>query len=380
MEIHQVRKASSPKVSVVMPTYNAAAYLYESIGSILSQTFRDFEFIIVNDGSSDDTNSILDRYQKSDKRIRVYHQENQGMIAALNRGCRLARGQYIARMDADDVSFASRLEKQVEYIEKHPHIEILGTWICRLKNESPAGTWCPPTNPTTLKWNLFFGVPVAGPSVLMRREVIEKINFYRPDAVHAEDVDLWLRASAVTEFGNVPEVLYKYRVWNGSTSQTDQQIRRNAHVELLVPFIKNFLKIDPLSGAVVGLRRTRVGPPFEDLTQIHQTARLIQKLYQRFVKENVLTLQERREISWDAARRVASLALQASRFRTADSMLLFLQALKLDYRLLYPSAIVRGLERALEHRMSRAMVKKPTFVGSRRANLSSYAREPGDEK
>src|SRR5437867_4937360 len=112
--------ASGPKVSVVMPAYNAAAYLDESIGSILSQTFRDFEFIIVNDGSSDDTNSILDRYQKSHKRIRVYHQENQGMIAARNRGCRVAWGQYIARMDADDVSFPNRLERQMEYIEKHP--------------------------------------------------------------------------------------------------------------------------------------------------------------------------------------------------------------------------------------------------------------------
>jgi glycosyltransferase involved in cell wall biosynthesis len=105
-----------PKVSVVMPAYNAAAYLDESIGSILTQTFRDFGFIIIDKGSSDVTGSILEKYQELDGRVRVHHQKNQGMIIALNRGCRLARGQYIARMDADDVRLPHRFERQLEYI------------------------------------------------------------------------------------------------------------------------------------------------------------------------------------------------------------------------------------------------------------------------
>src|SRR5918996_2481069 len=116
---------STPKVSVVMPAYNAAVYLDEAVTSILNQTFREFEFIVINDGSTDDTVSILDKYEKSDSRIRVYHQENQGMIAALNRGCRLARGKYIARMDADDISLPRRFERQLEFMEGHPQIGIL---------------------------------------------------------------------------------------------------------------------------------------------------------------------------------------------------------------------------------------------------------------
>jgi glycosyltransferase involved in cell wall biosynthesis len=333
-----------PKVSVVMPAYNAAAYLDEAIRSILNQTFRDFEFIIVNDGSWDDTNSILDKYQKLDSRIRVYHQENQGMISALNRGCRLARSQYIARMDADDISFTNRLERQVEYIEKHPHIGILGSWICIEKNGSVARSWRPPTSPKILKWTLFFGVCVAHPSVLMRRQLIEHLNFYRAEATHAEDVDLWLRASSITEFGNVPEVLLKYRVWEGSTSQVLLQPRREAHVRLLVSFIKEYLNVDPPTEAVAGLRQMRVGPRLENLGQIRLTADLIQKLYQHFREKNHINSQEHREISWDAAKKLASLALQASRFNTSDSMSLFLQALKLDHRLLYPSAIMNGVE------------------------------------
>ena len=123
---------SAPKVSVVMSAYNAAAYLDEAVSSILDQTFRDFEFIIINNGSTDDTGPILDKYQKLDSRIRVYYHEQQGLARALNYGCRLARGQYIALMDADDISYAQRLEKQLEYIEGHPQIGILGTWICKI--------------------------------------------------------------------------------------------------------------------------------------------------------------------------------------------------------------------------------------------------------
>ena len=335
-----------------MPAYNAGLYLDEAVTSILNQTFQDFELIIVDDGSVDATASILHGYEKSDARLRVYHQENRGMIAALNRACRLSRGRYIARMDADDISLPRRFEAQMEYIRRHPQIGILGTWIYNVDEKgSVKGAWCLPTDPKLLKWTNFFGVPVPHPTVLMRRDVLERIHFYRSDAAHAEDVDLWFRASAITDFGNVPEVLYKYRVWSGSTHQRGLQMRSDRHVQRLASYIGDFLNTDPPVEAVAGLRQTRIGPRFESLRQILLTAGLVEKLYRHFVQRNVLTLEERQEISWDAAKRIASLALQASRFRLADSLLLFLQALKLDYRLLYPSAIMRGLERAFEQRL-----------------------------
>jgi glycosyltransferase involved in cell wall biosynthesis len=343
---------STLKVSVVMPAYNAEAYLDEAVTSILGQTFRDFEFIIIDDGSTDNTASILKKYEQIDARIRVYHQENQGMIAALNRGCQLARGQYIARMDADDISFPRRLERQLEFIKKHPQIGILGTWVYSVdKNGSVRGTWCPPTSSKMLKWTLFFGVCVAHPSVLMRRDVITHLNFYRPDAVHGEDVDLWFRASSLTEFGNLSEVLLKYRVWTGSTHQSGLQVRSDRHVQLLAAYIKDVLNIDPPLEAVWGLRQTRVGPSIKNLRQIRLTATLIQQLHQKFIEENNINPQVRREISWDAAKKLAALALQASLTDTRVFVTLFMQALKLDYRLLYPSAIIRGLERAFGHRI-----------------------------
>lgn len=338
----------TPKISVVMPVYNAQAFLNEAIESILAQSFHDFEFIIVNDGSTDDTACILARYEKSDVRIRVYHQENQGTFAARNHGCRLARGKYIATMDADDVSLPDRFEKQMEYIEQHPDIGILGTWIQNIDNNgSPRRTWCPPTNAKMLQWTLFFGVCVSAPTVLMRREVLEKVNFYASGTTGIEDVDLWLRASSITKFGNVPEVLLHYRVWQGNTSHTNRQNISDSHVRLLTGFIRELLKIEPPIEAVTGLRQTRVGPPFESLSQILLTAGLIQKLYQAFVRENALALQERREISWDAAKRLASLSLQAWRFDRVKAVSLLMQALKLDYRLLSPLAMMKGLQRIL---------------------------------
>jgi hypothetical protein len=252
-------------------------------------------------------------------------------------------------MDADDVSFPDRLAKQMEYIEQHPDIGILGTWICNIGNNgSLRGTWCPPTNAKMLQWTLFFGVCVAAPSVLMRRDVMEKVNFYTSGTIGVEDVDLWLRASSITEFGNVPEVLVKYRVWEGNTSHTNRQNIRDSHVRLLTRFIGEFLKLEPPLEAVAGLRQTRVGPPFESLRQILLTAGLIRKLYQTFVKENGLALQERREISWDAGKRIASLALQALRYDTWSSVSLLTQAVKLDYRLLSPAVLMTGLDRAFQ--------------------------------
>jgi glycosyltransferase involved in cell wall biosynthesis len=342
-----------------MPAYNAAAYVDEAVTSILGQTFRDFELIIINDGSVDATASILKRYDEADSRVRIYHQENQGMIAALNRGCRLSRGQYIARMDADDISFPRRIEKQLEYIERHPQIGILGTWIQNMdENGLLKGTWCPPTSSKMLKWTNFFGVCVSHSTVLMRREVIEKLDFYRPEAVYGEDVDLWFRACSITEFGNVPEVLNKYRVWDGSTHQRRLQLRTNRHVKLLASHIRDLLQSEPSIEAVAGLRQTRVGPVPNNLEHIQTTAELIQRLYEEFLKQSNPTIEERKEISWDAAKRVASLAMHASQFDKRTSTSLLMKAVKLDRRLLSPFAVMKGLRRTLQRKSEAQYARK----------------------
>jgi hypothetical protein len=179
----------------------------------------------------------------------------------------------------------------------------------------------------------------------MRREILEKLGFLRTDLHRAEHVGLWLRASLITEFGNIPGTLYKYRVGPASNTQSHLQAVRETHVRLLASFIKDFLSVDPPIEAVVGLRQTRVGPPLDRPEQIFLTAVLIEELYENFLRTNNLTLEERRDISWDAAKRLASLSLQAACFDDLAFLPLFLRSLKLDHRLLYPSVITRGLER-----------------------------------
>ena len=325
-----------------MPAFNAAAFLDEAVRSILDQTFRDFEFIIVDDGSTDDTARILQKYQKADDRVKIHRQENQGLVAALNRGCRMARGQLIARMDADDLSLPGRFERQVEFLNEHPDVGILGTWASEIDRQgSVIGKWCLPANPRVLKWTHFFRVCVIHPTVMMRREIVEKVNFYRTEAKFAEDWDLWLRASAITEFGNIPEILFKYRVSGKNTSKIFGQEYRRTPNKLLGPFISEFLQEQTSPEAVAGLRGTKL----ENLEQIHATAALIEKLYRRFVAKHALASEELKEISWDAAKKLGSLALQALRFNGLEFVKLFKRALQLNYRLLSPAAILTGLER-----------------------------------
>jgi glycosyltransferase involved in cell wall biosynthesis len=331
-----------PQVSIVMPTHNASATLDEAVCSILDQTWQDFEFIIVDDGSSDDTLPKLERYARLDSRVKLYCQRKEGMIAALNRGCRQARGDYIGRMDADDISLPRRIERQQEFLENRPEIGIVGTWANRMdENGSIIGEWCPSPNPRILKWEHFFGCCVIHPTVLMRREILKKLEFYKADAVNAEDRDLWLRASAITEFANIPEILLKYRVWNKSTSKRLRQEYVDNAIKLGVSYISEFLNETPPIEAVAGLRGTRLA----NLEQIRRTAVLLERIYHAFVEENCLSSQDRNEIAFDAAKKMGSLALQASRFSVLESLLLLGRAAQVDYRILSASAILKALER-----------------------------------
>lgn len=219
--------SNPPAISVVMAVYNSAAVVAEAVDSVLNQTFRNFEFIIIDDGSTDSSGDILRQYAQRDARIRLYAQENCGLIASLNRGCRLAQGRYIARMDADDISLPPRFEKQFRFLEEHLEIGVLGTWIQDIDERGrPIIEWPVPADPIVVRWFLFFGNCIAHPSVMMRRDLMERLGYYRPDAIHVEDYDLWIRAAEVTGLANLPEVLVRYRVSAGSVSGRNEIVQK----------------------------------------------------------------------------------------------------------------------------------------------------------
>jgi hypothetical protein len=220
------------RVSVVMAVYNAERYLEEAVRSILRQTYDDFEFIIIDDGSTDRSPAMLKSFADKDRRLNVHRQPNSGLIASLNKACGLARGTYVARMDADDISLPRRFEKQVQYLDAHKEIGVLGTWIQDIGADGqPGPIWPLPTSPATIRWFLMFGNCLAHPSAIMRRELIQRL-VYRAAAVHVEDYDLWIRASSVTGVANIPEVLLMYRVLSQSVSSRHLDVQERQAAEL----------------------------------------------------------------------------------------------------------------------------------------------------
>lgn len=195
-----------PKISVIMPVYNAKEeYLREAIDSILSQTYNDFEFIIVNDGSTNNSEEVILSFK--DKRIKYVKKENGGVASALNRGLDEANGEYIARMDSDDISLPERFEKQINFLEKHPDISILGTAFEIFGKEN--FTISHIENPKIL--DFYQGCFVGHPTVMFRKFDFNKYDLkYNPD-YKCEDYELWSRAVKSLKIYNLPEVLFRYR-------------------------------------------------------------------------------------------------------------------------------------------------------------------------
>jgi len=201
-----------PRVSVVVPVYNAEAFLAAAINSILTQTFRDFELIAIDDGATDASTDILDRLAQQDDRMIVVHQANGGIVAALNRGLALARGELVARMDADDVACPERLALQTAFLDAHPDVAVVGSAITLI--DAQGGTIRDvhyPENPLAAAAFLATGSPLAHPAAMMRRAAVLAVGAYRPAFEYAEDYDLWLRMAERHSLANLPDRLLLYR-------------------------------------------------------------------------------------------------------------------------------------------------------------------------
>lgn len=260
-----------PIISVILPVYNAEKYLDEAIQSILDQTFKDFEFIIINDGSTDGSLSIIEKYQNIDERIILITRENKGLIASLNEGISISKGQYIARMDADDISLPERFAKQVAFMEKNPNIGVCGSWVEVFGENRKTTTWKLPVNNDELKTRLLFSVPVAHPSVIIRKKVIDEYDLrYNDNYKDAEDYKFWLDFSKHTEFANLPIVLFCYRYLETSVSRVADRNK----VEQRYHIIKNVFS-DVLSE--LGVQNT------EKENQLHFTI----GLNERIAKEEI---------------------------------------------------------------------------------------------
>ena len=231
---------SNPLVSVVLSVYNAEQYLAESIDSILNQSYQNFEFIIIDDGSTDGSLEIIQSYD--DKRIVLISRENRGLIASLNEGILKAKGKYIARMDADDISLPTRFEKQVAFLEGHLEVGLCGTAVIGFSKEQDGTIWRLAQQSKTIKTQMLFSSAVAHPTVMIRHEIILKHQlFYDDNFKYAEDFELWTRFANVTELTNLKIPLLKYRVLENSASRmADRDIKRR--YEIISNITKSYVK------------------------------------------------------------------------------------------------------------------------------------------
>ncbi len=209
-----------PLVSVLLPVHNGAAYLEGALQSILCQTYGNFELIIIDDGSSDESATILRTF--TDPRIRVYYQTNRGLAATLNQCVLLARGEYLARQDQDDVSLPQRLEKQVGFLESHPKCGMVGAWAeIWTENTRTGRSHQHPVENSILKFDLLFDNPFVHSSVMLKKSVFNKVGFYSTDKSRQppEDYELWSRVARYCEVANIPETLLVYREIPSSMSR-----------------------------------------------------------------------------------------------------------------------------------------------------------------
>ncbi|UQZ33003.1 glycosyl transferase [Paenibacillus sp. PK3_47] len=211
-----------PRISVIMPVYNNAVYLQEAVNSILWQTLNDLELIIIDDGSTDGSTGII--HEIRDARVKkIFHANNTGIVTSLNQGMDLAQGEYIARMDSDDVAALNRFEVQAYFMDQNPHIDLCGTGYT---TNYLGPVKINPMHHEEIKVWLLFHSCILHPSVMMRRSSIDRLGVrYDYNYPHAEDYELWNRLATCAQFANIPHNLMYYRPHEGQVSNKHRVIQ-----------------------------------------------------------------------------------------------------------------------------------------------------------
>lgn len=278
---------TSPAITVLLPVYNGAADVEKAVASVLSQTFTDFELLIIDDGSKDNSADLVARFE--DPRIRLIRQTNCGLAATLNRGCDMAEGEFIARQDQDDLSHPARLEKQLEYMRSNPDCALLGTWAEIQAGDEPTGrSHTHATEHGLLCFDLLFNNPFVHSSAMLRRAAVLEIGGYStdPDRQPPEDYELWSRIARRYRVANLPEKLLIYREVAQSMSRTGAN-----------PFIEKLVTICAENIALAN----GLAVPNAACVDI---AALTHSAYHRFSGQS--NLEQMRKILRGAAQRIAS--------------------------------------------------------------------------
>jgi len=306
-----------PTVSVLMAVYNDGAYVATAIDSILAQTFGDFEFIIVDDGSADGSWDIIRDYAARDGRIRaVRNPRNLGFPDALNRGLALARGKFIARHDSDDTCSPARFARQMEYLQAHPQVDVLGTQL-QLVDESgkKTGVYTTPLSHSLIVWNILIDRPLGHATAFMRRELLRAVGGYDPAWRYSEDLDLWTRLAGRARFANLPDVLYTYRILPKSVCRRRRVEQAQQGVLIRARFAEQVMKRPVPLKVLRWLRDFVKGYRPLSSGQCRQVAAFLEEMFVAMRSQRFFLEAELPEVEADLGRRLSELQAAAERKR-----------------------------------------------------------------
>ena len=239
--------ASNPRVSVVLPVFNGATYIIEAVTSVLEQTFNDFELLVIDDGSTDSTRDLLAPLAADDARLKVLAEPHRGLVGSLNYGISIARGDLIARMDADDAALPNRFADQVAYLDAHPDCVVVGTSILKVNADGqPAKRSATPWQLPTFD-PLSFPPQIGGvphPTAMIRAAALAVVGGYRPYFYNAEDRDLWARLWRIGRIYQLPDVALRYRVHSGSVTRQKRGEQLLSHMLADMSAVAQQLNLD----------------------------------------------------------------------------------------------------------------------------------------
>lgn len=323
----------TPIVSVILSVYNGEEHLTQCIESVLSQTFTDFEFIIIDDASTDNTPGILNSFSEQDSRIKlIRNKKNKRQTISATIACQNAQGKYIARIDADDVALHHRLERQVQFLENNPDFGLVGSWSDRIDKKGDVfDKWIVKTNPLYLKWIFLFQTNFAHASIMMKNAVAKKVGYYQ--SPEAEDFDLWSRIGTTSKIGCIPEVLQQRRVWDGQLNLKVPTETLNCVYQIIKKNIELLLgKEVPLSYVKNIHTVITRGNSITEINDIAGTKTLIIELFQKFKMDNMLNRTENNIISKDVAQKLYILKIWLDKINKWKGFVLFMQIVNIDMR------------------------------------------------
>ena len=269
-----------PILSVLMPVFNSELFVAEAIESILKQTFKDFEFLILDDASTDKSLEIIKNYESKDSRIKVYQNEkNLGVVESRNKLINLSKGKYIAWLDSDDIALPNRFEKQIKFLEDHPEIGLVGAFPIIIDEfGNKIGKWSFETDPQKLKIELFFHSPFLTSSVVIRKSALPQ-NFYDSKFPVAEDFDLYSKISEHSDTANIPEFLVKYRINSKGLSKTNSEKMERLSIQVIQEHAEK-LGIELEENTIKHLRKPKITSKiaFEEIPEIEKSLILLKDL------------------------------------------------------------------------------------------------------